>query len=148
MSLMSIASSHLLSVCLQMETSVQTILAKMEPCAQTAWEATIVFASRVSQGSTVKQVRRRCPQVLCVILIVNLLFILSKCFSVSMMQTRLCALWKKTKAAPSSVNQATHPTSVPAPVDGSSAAQTRISVRPQVRLSCLFPLLGETRRNK
>lgn len=33
--------------------------ARMEPCVRTAWEATTVSASRVSQGSTVKMVRSK-----------------------------------------------------------------------------------------
>lgn len=46
----------------QMETSVLKTLARMEPCVQTALEATTASASRVSQGSTVKMVQNCCRQ--------------------------------------------------------------------------------------
>lgn len=57
-----------------------------------------------------------------------------------MMQMRLFALWKRTRAARSSANQATRLTSVPALVGGSSAVPTRTSVSRQV---CFFGCLKQ-----
>lgn len=59
-----------------------------------------------------------------------------------MVQTRLCASWKRTRAAPSSANQAMCPMSAPAPVDGNSVSPTGITVSLRVRDQFGFTLMS------
>lgn len=119
-----------------MEISAQRNPARMEPCVQTALEALIVSVSRVSLEPSARKVRRRRQDFAHEHHFWFAFQVLQAFHFVFTMQTRLCALWKRTRAALSSVNQATYPTNAPAPVGGSST-QTRNSVCLKVRLSCI-----------
>lgn len=138
-----IISALELALCVKMETSVQRSLARMEPCVQTAWGATTASANQASLGPTAKTVRSRCQHVL-VYFSSGLCKCCSPLLSVSTVQMWRCAPCKRTRAAPSSVNPATLPTSVPAPVGGSSARPRTIRVSLQVSV---FPGSWEGQTN-